>query len=105
MTVQFVSLLNVRFNDKEKFEIHVGWLSRKIASGLGWELAICGWQSPSPFPNDSQVVHVWKTNSSSELEARTSLNGLIASLDQEKVNLALSVMHDPKFIFTKEKTY
>jgi len=105
MSIQFIALIKVRHNSIEEFKAKIGWLSRAISSHEGWQMSVCAWQSPSPSPNDSQIVHVWDTPCASAMEARVEFNRILRQLDQCRLNDALSTMAGQEFLFTESVTY
>lgn len=105
MSIQFIANIRVRHNQLADFEQHIGWLSKQIAKHEGWEMLVCSWQSPSPSPNDTQVVHVWDTPCDTAMAARESFNRILAELDSERVAKAMASMAEQRFLFAQKKVY
>lgn len=103
--IQFIATIRVRYNNLQPFQQHVGWLSQQIAKQPGWQLLVCSWQSPSPSPNDTEVVHVWNTPYNDALAARVGFNQILAELDPQRVANALATMASQHFLFAEPKTY
>lgn len=105
MEIQFIAIIRVHHNDLADFEKHVGWLSKQIALNQGWSMLVCSWQSPTPSPNDTEVVHVWNTPCDSAIKAREAFNRILATLDSRRVEQALATMASQHFLFATKKVY
>ncbi len=105
MSIQFIATIRVRHNDLDAFSQQLGWLSQQIAKNDGWEMLVCSWQSPSPSPNDTEVVHVWDTPCDNAMAARAAFNQILQTLDSERVSQAMATMASQRFLFVEKKVY
>ena len=105
MTIQFIANIRVRHNDLAAFEHNISWLSHQIGKNAGWEMQVCSWQSPSPSPNDTEVVHVWDTPCDDAMAARQAFNRILAELDSARVAQTMATMASQRFLFAAKKVY